>query len=84
MCGVLTGGDSPAPSPLWDLRATAETVTLEDDLDLLLRQPLPSPGPLAQATETGVRHRGLLLRVQGLGGALFSDPLAMGVGAMQI
>lgn len=31
-----------------------------------------------------VWHPGLILGVWGLGGALFNDPLAMGVGAVQI
>lgn len=37
-----------------------------------------------EPARTEVWNPGLILRVQGLGGALFNDPLAMGVGAVQI
>lgn len=83
--GVVLREDSPSPeSPLWDLRGISEKVPLEEDLDFPLGSCAVMLCTLTQATGAGRWHVGLLLGVQDLGEALLNDPLATGVGVIQI
>lgn len=67
MCVVLRG-------PLWVLRGISEEkVTLEDNLDLLLKY-LCSHAEYTQPAGAGMWHPGCFLEPRGLGGVLYDDP----------
>lgn len=67
MCVVLRG-------TLWVLRGISEEkVTLEDNLDLLLKY-LCSHAEYTQPAGAGMWHPGCFLEPRGLGGVLYDDP----------
>lgn len=83
--GVLRGGDSPSssPSPLWDLGAIAGKGASEEDLDLALRQQRSHAGSTGIGRKGRGEASGAAPQSPGFREALFNDPLAMGVGAIQ-